>query len=121
MKFYGEHIEDANRTIARCTARLLDDETKWICFVQETKLTLGRFAIRGIREDAAAQKIAMEVGDERADITDAQRLRAALESAIAPHERFHILVPQLLVRVVHRQIAAVVGNTNVGMREQELA
>src|SRR5437868_7348415 len=61
----------------------------------------------------------MEIGNERTDVAHTQRFRTAFEPAIAPHQSFHILVPELLVRIVHRQVTAVVGDTNIGMREQE--
>src|ERR1039458_1839587 len=76
----------------------------------------GRFS-----QHAAAEEIAMEVGDHRAYVADAHCLALAIESAIASHERTHGLGPVLLVRAVHREVAPVLGNPNLRMRKEELA
>src|SRR5690242_11502483 len=60
----GENVEDANGAVARRSTRLLDDEAERIRLVKETQLAPRGLTIGRIREDAAAKKIAMEVGDE---------------------------------------------------------
>ena len=68
-------------------------------------LPFGDFCVRRIREDAAAEQVAMEVGDERADVARAERLVVALEPLYCAHDAAHVVVPQLLVRIVDREIA----------------
>ena len=106
MQLRRLHIHHAMRAIVRRAARLLDDERERIGLVQQAKLAVRALGVGRIREHAAAEEVAMEVGDERADVAHAQRLVIALEPAIAAHERLHGLVPELLVRIVDREIPA---------------
>ena len=71
----------------RRAARLLDDERERIRLVEQTQLALRRLAIRRIREDSAAEEVAMKVGDERADVARAQRPAIALEAVVLAHQR----------------------------------
>src|SRR5437868_6090191 len=104
MQLHRQHVEHTNGAVARRATRLLDDEAEWVRLVQQAELSFGRLAVRRIGEDAAAEEIAMEIGDERSNVAHAQRLGAALEATVAPHQRLHCLVPELLVGIVHRQI-----------------
>ena len=56
-------------------ARLLDDERERVRLVEQAQLALAASsAIRRIAEHAAAEQVAVEVGDERADVAHAERL-----------------------------------------------
>jgi hypothetical protein len=63
----------------------------------------------------------VEIGDERSDVADAERPAPAFQTTVAPHQLANPVVPMLLVRVVHREIPAVVGRADVRVREKKLA
>src|SRR5690349_17162234 len=73
MELRGLDVENAVRAIACRAAGLFDDERERIGLVQKTQLSLGRLAVGRVREDAAAEQIAVEIGDERTDVPCAER------------------------------------------------
>src|SRR5690349_7466719 len=94
----GRHeIENALHSICRRSSCLFDNERKRIRFVQETELPLRRDSTCRVSEQSAAEKIAMEVGNERSDIAHVHRLSLAVESAIPAHQCAHVVGPMLLI------------------------
>ena len=65
MQFGGLRRRECDRmTVGGQAARLFGDERQRIRLVQQTQLALRRLLVGRIAEDAAAQEIAMEVGDQ---------------------------------------------------------
>src|SRR5215831_1036285 len=60
-------VEDALAAVDRGAAGLLDDERERVRLVEKAQLAARRLGVRRIREDAAAEQVAVEVGHERAD------------------------------------------------------
>jgi hypothetical protein len=83
----GLDVENAARPIGGETAGLLHDEGERIGLVQQAQLAARRARVAGIREHAAAEQVAMEVGHERAHVAHVERLAVPIEPAIATHER----------------------------------
>src|ERR1700720_3173654 len=81
VQLRGLDVEDALLTVSRRTARLLHNESEWTRLVKETKLAALVPPIRGVGEEAAAEEITMEIGDERADVARAHRLAIAILSS----------------------------------------
>ena len=106
VKIGGLEIENSVAPVDCRASRLLDDEGQRIGLVKETKLSARLLLIRRIGEQTAAEKIAVEIGDERADVADVHRRSLAVQSAIAPHQRPNVLVPETLIRVVDGKVPA---------------
>src|SRR5690606_4841323 len=70
-------VQDALPPIRRGSASLLRDERQRARLIQKPELAVGRLSIARIAEDPATQSIAVEVGDERADVTGVHRLAGA--------------------------------------------
>ena len=69
MKLGRLHGENPLRTVVRSAPRLLDDECQRIRLVQQPELAIRRLGVGRIGEDAAAEEVAVKVGDERADVS----------------------------------------------------
>src|SRR5258707_3820882 len=121
MQLGGHDVEHPMRAVACPSSGLLAEEREGIRLVEKPQFADGHLAVPRIAEHTAAKKIAMKVGDERPDVAYAQRLPFALEPAILAHEELGRLVPVGFVRVVDREISALVRDTDVRMRQQELA
>src|SRR5678815_962857 len=61
-------IENAIDAVGRCATGLLRDERHRIGFVGEPELAPGVLAVARIEEDSARDEVAVEVGDQRADV-----------------------------------------------------
>ena len=61
-------LENSLVSVGRFAARLFDDESKGVGLVEKTQFSIWRFGGRRVNEDAAFEEIAMEVGDERANV-----------------------------------------------------
>src|SRR6185437_7041634 len=106
VKLRWRDVENALGAVRRRSPGLLDDEGERVRLVEQAQLAARRLAVRRIGEDAAAEKVAVEVGDERADVARAERRVVALEAFVVPHQRTHAVVPELFVGVVDREIPA---------------
>src|SRR5579862_572884 len=115
MQFGRLKVENSLPAIRRGAPGLLDDEGQWIGLVQQTELAPRRLSVRRIGEDATAKQVSMEVRHQRSNIPGAERLSIAVQSLVLSHQRPNMVVPQLLVRVVDRQIATTVGNPDIRM------
>src|SRR5687767_14480785 len=78
------HVQQARLAVDRRTARLLADEREWIRLVEKPQLPLGALAAVRIAEHATAEEVAMEVGDERADVAHGQVPALTLEPPVLP-------------------------------------
>src|SRR4051812_15979820 len=88
-------VEHARLPVDRRAAGLLADERQWIGLVEEPQLPLWTLLARRIAEHAAAEQVAMEVGDERADVAHREWPSVALEPAVLAHELLGGFVPVL--------------------------
>ena len=77
----GLEVEDALRAVGGGAAGLLGDEGERVGFVEEAELAVGCFFGGRIEEDAAFEQRAVEVGDERADVTRAVGLAVELAAS----------------------------------------
>src|SRR3990170_2316117 len=114
-------VQHALRPVAGGATCLLDDESERIGLVEEAQLAAPVAAVGWISEQASAKKIAMEISDERSDVSGAHRLAAALLPAIITHQRLHFRLPLSVIRIIDREIPSDSRDPNVRMREQELA
>src|SRR5690348_18427962 len=62
-------VQNALTTVGCRAASLLDDEPQRVRLVEQAELSPRRLAVRRIREDSAAEQVAMEVRDERSHVT----------------------------------------------------
>src|ERR1051325_3808873 len=119
------HVEDALAAGGRRSAGLLDDHRHRRHLVEQSELRFGLggiAAIGRVEKDTAAQQDAVKIGDQRADVTQsvrpARRLVALLQIA---HVAARPFVPALRVPFVHAVALAAFRDTDVLVREQELA
>src|SRR6266566_81180 len=105
MQLAGLDVEDSFGAIGCGSSSLLDDERQRIRLVQEPELSTLVFSVPRIGEEPAAEKVAMEIRDERAHVASAHRLPIAVLSPIVLHESLNRGLPLAVIRVVHRQIS----------------
>src|SRR5688500_11786583 len=115
MQLGGLDVQDSLDAIGRGPASLLDDERERVGLVKEPELPPLVFPVRGVSEEPAAQKVAVEIGDERADVAGIHRLPVSVLPTIVAHELLDSGFPLALIRVVHRQVSAQVGCADVGV------
>ena len=75
MQLGGRDVEDSTLPVAGGAARLLRDESERVGLVQQPQLALGTLALGRVREDAAAEQVAMEISYERATYRELVALR----------------------------------------------
>src|ERR671912_764402 len=90
-------VEQPRLAVDRRAARLLADERERIRLVEQSQLSLRALAAVRIAEHAAAEEIAMEVRDERANVAHREMPALTFEAAVLPHQLLGRLVPVLLV------------------------
>ena len=61
-------VHDADPIVQGLATGLFGDPSQWGAFVQKPKLSLGLVDGRGVQIDAAVQKVAVEVRDQRTDV-----------------------------------------------------
>ena len=94
-------IEDPLDAIGRGSASLLDDESKRVRFVKQTKLAALVSAVGWVREQSTPKKVAVEIGDERADIACIHRLAISILTTVVAHQILDVRLPLTVVRVIH--------------------
>ena len=68
-------VHDADAIVHGLATGFLGDPSQWSAFVQKSKLSLGLVDGRGVQIDAAVQKVAVEVRDQRTDAIVDSRAR----------------------------------------------
>src|ERR1051325_3796212 len=107
------YVENSLVSIRRRSACLLNDEGEWTGLVQKSQLAALVLSVRRIGEQSTAEQIAMEISDERPDVTSIHRLAIAVDAAVVVHEVLHFRLPLSMIRIVDRQISAQVRRANV--------
>ena len=67
----GLDVRGCGATVARGTPGLLGDERERCGLVEHAQLAVGVLAVAGVEEDPAVEQVAVEVGDQRADVARA--------------------------------------------------
>jgi len=118
----GLDVQNVARAVDGRPARLLDDVRERRRFVQQPQLALRGDRVRRIQKDTARHQVAVDVGDERADVARILRDDAP---AIAVLERAHDTLdprrPLVPVTLVDTVVRADIGRADVGVRQQKLA
>src|SRR5688572_12157655 len=104
MQLGGIQVENALLPISGKATRLLHDERERIRLVEQPELALRIPAVARVAEHAAAEEVTVKIGDQRADVSYAQRLPRIPDPAITSHQLLHRIGPVCLVRVVDRQV-----------------
>src|SRR4030067_3802644 len=71
MDLDGSFVEDSFLSVRRGPAGLFDHERKGIRFVKKAEFSIRVFFVRGIKEYAALEEIAVKVGDKASDVSRA--------------------------------------------------
>ena len=109
-------LEDRTAAVGGGAAGLLDDEGEGVRLVEQAQLAAGGLAVGGIEEDAALEQVAVEVGDQGADVA-----RRAAPLLAAVHVGAHGAAPAAGVALVGAVDGPPLRDADALVGEQELA
>src|SRR3989441_12919709 len=113
--FRSGDVENRTAAVRRPPPRLLHHERERRGLVQQPQLALGILGVGGIKKDATRDEVAMEVGDEGADVARVPGLDLALAVLERRHDTLHRRGPPGSVALVHSVVLPHRGRLDVGM------
>src|SRR6478609_8922599 len=113
MQLGRMNVQNSLVAIGGGAAGLLDDERERTGLVKQAQLASLVLAVRRIGKEAAAEEVAVEIGDEGPDVAGVHRLAISVLASVITHQRLDIRLPLRLVGVVHGQVSAEVGRPDV--------
>ena len=115
MEQLGLDVEDALSAVRAGAARLFGHVAERVRFIAQAQFAGGRLDVARVEEDAALEQVAVEIGDQRADVAQ------ALVGAQLGDRRLHLGMPVPLIALVHRVGRALGRDPNLVMRMEKLA
>src|SRR5579884_3733341 len=116
MEFFRLDVEDRMTSGRRLSLRLLDDKGQRGRFVKQSEFSFRMFAVARIEEDPPFEKIAMKIGDERADVAGGcPRLLDPIDISLDS------IAPEVGVSFVDAEDVSLGWNLNILVGEEKLA
>lgn len=121
MESLRNDVENVTRAVGALAASVDDEEGEWRGFVEEAQLAFLVSLLHGVHVNTSIQQVAMEVGDQRADIATGVRAMRRLVLDFHPvRELLDGLVPLVVVRLVDGEALGVRGQLHVLVGQDEL-